>query len=77
MNAANAYSAARTAVAPQQGSEALARVGQAAEDFAAQLAGLAQTADGRPRDLARFPVPNLKPLGGFRVDPPVQTILGR
>ena len=34
-----------------------------------QLAGLAQTADGRPRDLARFPMPRLRPQDGFRVDP--------
>jgi len=46
LNAANAYSAARTAVAPQQGSEALARVGQAAEDFAAQMAQVDQVATG-------------------------------
>lgn len=37
--------------------------------IAAQVAGLAQGADGRPRDLARFPVPRLRPEGGFRVDP--------
>ena len=41
LNAANAYSAARTAVAPQQGSEALARV-----DFAAQMAQVDQVATG-------------------------------
>ncbi|MFT8244083.1 transglycosylase SLT domain-containing protein [Roseomonas sp. BN140053] len=38
-------------------------------EFAAQIAGLAQTVDGRPRDFARFPVPRLDPAGGFRVDP--------
>ena len=35
----------------------------------AQLAGLAQGADGRPRDLQRFPLPRLQPAQGFRVDP--------
>ncbi len=37
--------------------------------LAAQLAGASQTADGRPRDYARFPLPPLLPQGGFRVDP--------
>ena len=37
-------------------------------DLAAQLATLAQDVDGRPRDAARFPVPRLKPRGGFLVD---------
>lgn len=37
--------------------------------LAAQLAAASQSADGRPRDFARFPVPTLVPLGGFRVDP--------
>ncbi len=35
----------------------------------AQLAELAQSADGRPRDLARFPLPRLQPAQGFRVEP--------
>lgn len=35
----------------------------------AQIAGLAQGADGRPRDMARFPLPRLEPPQGFRVDP--------
>lgn len=38
-------------------------------NLAAQLAGLAQSADGRPRDFARFPVPRLEPAQGYRVDP--------
>ncbi|MBI0435464.1 lytic transglycosylase domain-containing protein [Roseomonas sp. KE0001] len=38
-------------------------------DLAAQVAALVQTADGRPRDYDRFPLPRLEPLGGFRVDP--------
>ncbi|MCQ4160688.1 lytic transglycosylase domain-containing protein [Roseomonas sp. GC11] len=38
-------------------------------DLAAQVAALAQTSDGRPRDYDRFPLPRLQPLGGFRVDP--------
>ncbi len=37
-------------------------------DLAAQLATLAQDVDGRPRDAARFPVPKLRPRGGFLVD---------
>ena len=37
-------------------------------NLAAQLATLAQDADGRPRDAARFPVPALRPRGGFLVD---------
>ncbi len=37
--------------------------------LAAQLAAASQTVDGRPRDFARFPVPQLVPQGGFRVDP--------
>lgn len=38
-------------------------------DLAAQLAALQQTADGRPRDFARFPLPQLRPQQGFRIDP--------
>ena len=66
-----------------QGNPTLARASLAVAtqagmtEFAAQLAGLAQTADGRPRDLARFPVPNLKPLGGFRVDPALVYAMAR
>lgn len=48
LNAANAYSAARTAVAPDgaAASQTLARVGQAAEDFAAQMAQVDQVSTG-------------------------------
>jgi soluble lytic murein transglycosylase-like protein len=38
-------------------------------DLAAQLASLVQTEDGRPDDVARFPVPRLHPSHGFLVDP--------
>lgn len=38
-------------------------------DLGAQLASLQQSADGRPRDFARFPVPQLRPSHGFRTDP--------
>jgi soluble lytic murein transglycosylase len=37
--------------------------------LSSQLAAVAQGRDGRPRDFARFPVPPLRPEGGFRVDP--------
>ena len=37
--------------------------------LAAQLADLVQANDGRPRDNTRFPIPRLRPDGGFRVDP--------
>ena len=43
----------------------------------AQLAGLAQGTDGRPRDLARFPLPRLEPAQGFRVDPSLLYALAR
>lgn len=38
LNAANAYSSARAAVAPGQPTPATARISQAAEDFAQQMA---------------------------------------
>jgi soluble lytic murein transglycosylase-like protein len=38
-------------------------------ELAAQLADLVQTADGRPRDATRFPIPRLRPNGGFKIDP--------
>jgi soluble lytic murein transglycosylase-like protein len=38
-------------------------------ELAAQLADLAQTEDGRPRYSMRFPLPRLRPAGGFRMDP--------
>jgi soluble lytic murein transglycosylase len=46
-------------------------------DFAAQLAGLMQSADGRPHDDARFPIPTLRPTGGFRMDPALVYALTR
>ena len=46
-------------------------------DLAAQLAGMVQAADGRPRDDLRFPVPRLSPRGGFRVDPALVYALTR
>jgi soluble lytic murein transglycosylase len=42
-----------------------------------QLAALVQSTDGRPRDFARFPVPKLEPLGGYRVDPALIYALAR
>jgi len=39
------------------------------QGLASQLAAASQSADGRPRDYARFPLPRLLPQGGFRVDP--------
>ena len=46
-------------------------------DLTAQLAALVQVADGQPRDELRFPVPRLKPRGGFRVDPALVYALTR
>ena len=46
-------------------------------ELSARLAGLAQGADGRPRDLARFPLPTLQPAQGFRVDPALLYALAR
>jgi soluble lytic murein transglycosylase-like protein len=46
-------------------------------DLAAQLAALSQTADGRPRDFARFPLPRLEPMHGFRIDPALLYALAR
>lgn len=45
--------------------------------LSAQLAELAQIADGRPRDLARFPLPRLTPAQGFRVEPALLYALAR
>ena len=39
------------------------------DGLASQLAAASQSADGRPRDFARYPLPSLQPPGGFRVDP--------
>jgi soluble lytic murein transglycosylase len=38
-------------------------------ELVSQVASLAQTRDGRPRDYDRFPLPRLEPTGGFSVDP--------
>ncbi|WP_237216903.1 lytic transglycosylase domain-containing protein [Falsiroseomonas oryziterrae] len=46
-------------------------------DFAAQVASLQQSTDGRPRDFARFPLPRLQPNGGFRIDPALLYALAR
>jgi soluble lytic murein transglycosylase-like protein len=46
-------------------------------DLAAQLATLQQSADGRPRDFARFPLPRLEPQQGFRIDPALLYALAR
>ncbi|MCA3340530.1 MAG: lytic transglycosylase domain-containing protein [Roseomonas sp.] len=45
--------------------------------LSAQLAESAQAADGRPRDLARFPLPRLNPAQGFRVEPALLYALAR
>ncbi len=60
-------------------SEAVLRVAEAAGmmDLAAQLAGLIETAEGRPHDDARFPIPALRPAGGFRIDPALVYALTR
>jgi len=46
-------------------------------DLGAQLATLSQNADGRPRDFARFPLPRLEPMHGFRMDPALVYALAR
>ncbi|WP_270936575.1 lytic transglycosylase domain-containing protein, partial [Falsiroseomonas oryzae] len=46
-------------------------------DLASQLAALQQSADGRPRDFARFPLPQLRPQQGFRTDPSLVYALAR
>jgi hypothetical protein len=46
-------------------------------DFAADLASLMQAKDGQPHDVLRFPVPRLRPAGGFRVDPALVYALTR
>jgi soluble lytic murein transglycosylase-like protein len=46
-------------------------------DLAGQLATLAQGADGRPRDFARFPLPPFSPSGGFNADPALLFALAR
>ncbi|WP_245185395.1 lytic transglycosylase domain-containing protein [Falsiroseomonas frigidaquae] len=46
-------------------------------ELASQLAALSQSADGRPRDFARFPLPRLEPMHGFRMDPALVYALAR
>ncbi len=46
-------------------------------DLTAQLAAMVQVADGQQRDELRFPVPKLRPRGGFRVDPAIVYALTR
>nr|WP_294530821.1 lytic transglycosylase domain-containing protein [uncultured Rhodopila sp.] len=46
-------------------------------DYAAQMASLLQTRDGRPHEELRFAVPKLRPAGGFRIDPPLVYALTR
>ncbi len=46
-------------------------------DFAAQMAALLQTQDGRPHEELRFAMPRLRPAGGFRVDPSLVYALTR
>ena len=60
-------------------SGAVMRVAEAAGmmDLAAQLAGLIETAQGRPHDDARFPIPALRPAGGFKMDPALVYALTR
>ncbi len=55
------------------------RVAEAAglTDLAAQLAVIIQDADGHPHDDARFPLPTLRPAGGFRLDPAMVYALTR
>ncbi len=60
-------------------SGAVLRVAQAGGlmDLAAQIAGLIEAAEGRPHDAARFPIPALRPNGGFRMDPALVYALAR
>ena len=46
-------------------------------DLGGQLATLVQAMDGRPHDELRFPVPRLRPAGGFQVDPALVYALTR
>ena len=46
-------------------------------DYAAQMADLLQTRDGRPHEELRFAVPKLRPAGGFRIDPALVYALTR
>jgi soluble lytic murein transglycosylase len=46
-------------------------------DLAAEFADLVQAHDGQPRLVTRFPVPRLRPAGGFTVDPAMIYALAR
>jgi soluble lytic murein transglycosylase len=46
-------------------------------DFAAQMAALLQSQDGQRHDELRFPVPRLRPAGGFKIDPTLVYALAR
>jgi len=46
-------------------------------DYAAQMAGLLQDRDGLRHEELRFPVPRLRPAGGFSVDPALVYALTR
>ncbi len=46
-------------------------------DLGSEIASILEVEDGRPRDLARFPLPVLKPAGGFTVDPALVYALTR
>jgi soluble lytic murein transglycosylase len=46
-------------------------------DLAMQYADMLAAADGRPRESMRFPIPHLRPTGGFRMDPAMMYGLAR
>jgi soluble lytic murein transglycosylase-like protein len=46
-------------------------------DCAAQMAALLQSKDGHRHDELRFPMPRLRPAGGFSIDPPLVYALTR
>jgi soluble lytic murein transglycosylase len=46
-------------------------------DCAAQMATVLQSQDGQRHDELRFPVPRLRPRGGFKIDPPLVYALTR
>ena len=46
-------------------------------DCAAQMAALLQSQDGHRHDELRFPLPRLRPAGGFSIDPPLVYALTR
>ncbi|MCC6718969.1 MAG: lytic transglycosylase domain-containing protein [Acetobacteraceae bacterium] len=58
---------------------ALMLVAEAAgmDGLAAQLADIAEMADGRTRERTRFTVPRLRPAGGFTVDPALVYAIAR